>query len=242
MTIIKVNATDSTNEHLKRMMAESAVEDFTVLSATDQFHGRGQQGALWHSEAGKNLTFSVLKYFDKLKAEDQFLISMVVSLAIYKSLQCLKIPQISIKWPNDIMAGKKKICGILIENTIKGTKLKYSVLGIGLNINQESFKNLPLATSLFQITGRFYSPEEVLDAILGALRDEFAMLQTGGEEALRNAYHAALFRKDKPAVFEIQGQQFLGIIRGVAKGGELLLEREDKGIEPFGYKEIVYCL
>lgn len=224
------------------MLLDSSLEDFTVLVAEIQQQGRGQGGAHWASEAAKNLTFSVLKHFKKLQAKDQFLVSMAVSLAIYKALKTLQIPDLSIKWPNDILSGNRKLCGILIENTLKGPQLKHSIIGIGVNINQESFDSLPNASSLTLITGKIYDLNTQLDEILVHLEKQLKELGENTETTLEKEYQQLLFRKDQTAIYEINEKKVEGIIRGVNKEGRLLLEHGSHGVKSYGLKEITYCL
>ena len=118
MEIIKLNATNSTNTYLKNLLKEKPVKDLSCIWALSQTQGRGQQGAKWISEPGKNLTFSILKKFENLSSEYHFLLNMEVSLVIFRALKKLYIPDLAVKWANDILSSKKKICGILIENTL----------------------------------------------------------------------------------------------------------------------------
>jgi len=224
------------------MLLESSLKDFTVLVAETQQEGRGQGGARWTTESGKNLTFSVLKHFKNLLAKDQFLVSMAVSLAIYKALKAIQIPDLSIKWPNDILSGNKKLCGILIENTLKGSQLKHSIIGIGVNINQESFDSLPNASSLALISGKTYDLETLLVDILLHIKQQLALLEESMVTALDKEYQQLLFRKDRSAIYKIKDRQVEGIIRGVNKEGRLLFEQGSQGIESYGLKEIAYCL
>ncbi len=242
MNIIKVSATDSTNLHLKRMLQDSSLIDFTVLVTETQQQGRGQGGSQWTAESGKNLTFSVLKRFNQLLAKDQFLVSMAVSLAVYKFLKAKQIPDLSIKWPNDILSGNRKLCGILIENTLKGSQLKHSIIGIGVNINQESFDSLPNASSLTLISGKSYDLDILLDELLGFLKKELALLEANSGTTLYGEYQQLLFRKDRSASYTINNCRVEGIIRGVNKQGRLLLEQGSRGIESYAFKEIAYCL
>ncbi len=224
------------------MLQDSSLKDFTVLVAETQQQGRGQGGAQWTTESGKNLTFSVLKRFNNLLAKDQFLVSMAVSLAIFKALNAIKIPDLSIKWPNDILSGNRKLCGILIENTLKGSQLKHSIIGIGVNINQESFDSLPNASSLTLISGKTYDLDILLDEILILLKKQLAPLEGNLVNAINKEYQQLLFRKDQSAIYEIGDRQVKGIIRGVNKEGRLLLEIGSQSIESYGFKEIAYCL
>ncbi|MGB5377751.1 biotin--[acetyl-CoA-carboxylase] ligase [Muriicola sp.] len=241
MKLIKVSATDSTNLHLKRMLQDTPLEDYTVLVAEKQLQGRGQGRANWASESGKNLTFSVLKYYKELQARDQFFVSMAVSIGIYKALSSLQIPELSIKWPNDILSGRKKLCGILIENIVKGSFLKNSILGIGLNVNQESFDSLPNAASLKQITAKHYEPDVLLIDILLNIKKQMEFLEDKKLMVLEKEYQQQLFRKDIPAIYTVNGIEIEGTIRGVNKEGQLLLEQESLGITAYGFKEIAYC-
>lgn len=224
------------------MLQDNSLKDFTVLVAESQQQGRGQGAAQWTTEPGKNLTFSVLKRFQNLLAKNQFLVSMAVSLAIYKALNALQIPDLSIKWPNDILSGKRKLCGILIENTLKGSQLKHSIIGIGVNINQESFDSLPNATSLTLLTGKIYDLDMLLDKILLHLNKELVLIEKKEITGIDKEYQQLLFRKDRSAIYTIEDRQVEGIIRGVNKEGRLLLEQGSQGIESYGFKEIAYCL
>jgi BirA family biotin operon repressor/biotin-[acetyl-CoA-carboxylase] ligase len=224
------------------MLQDNSLKDFTVLIAESQQQGRGQGGAQWTTESGKNLTFSVLKRFQNLLAQNQFLVSMAVSLAIYKALNALQIPDLSIKWPNDILSGKRKLCGILIENTLKGSLLKHSIIGIGININQESFNSLPNASSLTLLTGKIYDLDILLDEILPHLNRQLALIEKNEIAGIDKEYQQLLFRKDQSAIYIIADRQVEGIIRGVNKHGRLLLEQGSLGVVSYGFKEIAYCL
>ena len=145
MKLIKLDAIDSTNEFLKGLSKKQELENFTVVSAEKQTKGKGQMGAIWASDASKNLIMSVLVK-DFLSGIDQlFNLNIVVSLAVIEVLESLNIPNLSIKWPNDIMSYNKKIGGILIENSIKSDGTIISIVGLGLNVNQIDFENLPKA-------------------------------------------------------------------------------------------------
>ncbi len=239
MYIIKLDAIDSTNAYLKRMAATTIPKDFTVIVASLQTEGRGQMGTNWHAENGKSLTVSIFKKLPSFKIEDQFFISMVVSLAICKALKTFNIPKLCVKWPNDILSEDKKICGILIENVIKSNQLQGSVIGFGLNVNQKYFKNLPLASSMNLITGIIYDKDEVLSAILKQLQYYFELLGTQNLSELKSEYESLLFRKDKPSTFSTpDGNTFSGLIQGVTKKGKLKVWTEDEIIKTFDLKGV----
>ncbi|WP_179315586.1 biotin--[acetyl-CoA-carboxylase] ligase [Winogradskyella undariae] len=239
MYIIKLNAIDSTNTYLKDLATVSLPKDYTVVVADLQTNGKGQMGAKWSSEEGKSLTVSVFKRLLDFKVTDQFYISMAVALAITNALNCFKIPQLHIKWPNDILSSNNKICGILIENVIKTNKLQGSIIGFGLNVNQKFFENLPQASSMSLLTGVVYSKDEVLLEVLKQLKIYFKILESQKFEEIKLAYEDLLFRKDKPSTFvNSKNERFSGIIKGVSETGLLQVWMEDNVVEFFDLKEI----
>lgn len=238
MFIIKLNATDSTNSYLRRYLAENKVEDYTIVVAKEQTQGRGQMGTVWASDACKNLTFSMFKDLSGHVVEFPYYISMAISLAILKALKSLNIPNLSIKWPNDILSADKKVCGILIENVIKN-KLESTIIGIGVNVNQTKFDGLPKATSLKNITGVHFDLDEVLFRIITYTKEYSSLLQAGKYEAVKREYESNLFRKDKPSTFkDAEGSLFSGFVKGVTKYGKLMVILEDEILKKFDLKEI----
>ena len=239
MEIIKLNATNSTNTYLKNLLKEKQVKDLSCIRALSQTQGRGQQGAKWISEPGKNLTFSVLKKFKNLSSEYHFLLNMEVSLAIFRALKKLYIPDLAVKWANDILSSKKKICGILIENTLHKEQISSSIIGIGVNVNQVFFNDLPNVSSLQKIMGHPFDLEEVLLLICQELEVSLKSLSPTRFETMLDEYHTHLFRKDKPSTFEYpNGERFMGYIRGVSHNGQLQVEQEDALMSSFSLKEI----
>jgi BirA family biotin operon repressor/biotin-[acetyl-CoA-carboxylase] ligase len=239
MPIIKLDAIASTNSYLKELCSRNKVEDLTTVLAKHQFEGRGQMGTTWQSELGKNLTCSVFKRFNGLSVDDSFYISIITSLAIIKALQKFNIPKLRIKWPNDILSEEKKICGILIENVIKNEQIDASIIGIGLNVNQSFFDELPNASSMKVISGKLFDIDEILQHILIALKGLFKKLDSQSFNSLTNSYESLLFRKDKPSTFkDDQGNIFPGFIKGIDTSGNLNILLEDDILESFGMKEI----
>ena len=239
MYIIKLDAIDSTNTYLKAMCSAKLPKDFTVVVTELQTSGRGQMGTHWQAEQGKNMTASVFKGFTDFAIGQQFYISMVVSLAICNALKTFEIPQLRIKWPNDILSANRKICGILIENIVKSNKLHGSVIGFGLNVNQKYFKDLPQASSMNLLTGILFDKDEVLSEILKQLQFYFELLDSEKFEDIKSEYENLLFRKDKPSTFKtINSGTFSGIIKGVTKKGKLKVWTEDEIIKTFDLKEV----
>ena len=239
MHIIKLNATDSTNSYLKQLVKETSVPDGTIVISEDQQKGRGQLGNGWISRKGQSLTFSVFKRFERLLAEKQFAISMATSLAIATALKDVGVPEISVKWPNDILSGNKKIGGILIENVLEGKSIKHSVIGIGINVNETSFPDLSQASSLKLETGTTFNLEEIFQTISESVFKKLFALSGNNFLEIKRLYENELFRKGIVSVFEIPtGERFNGIIKGTADSGELLVEKENGLLQKFQLKEV----
>ena len=238
MQLIKLNATDSTNNYLKQLILERTMDDFSVVVANHQTNGRGQRGSSWLSEKDKNLTFSVLKRNISIVANQQFLLNILVSLSIVKTLEEFNIPKLAIKWPNDILSDHHKISGILIENLIKNKQIEYAIIGIGLNVNQVKFEGLSKVSSLKNIMPLPVDKDELLTKIIDKLKMYFKLYSENGSEFLNSEYESYLFRKDKPSTFSSHDNSlFTGIIRGVSASGKLCVQIEDFNKE-FDLKEL----
>ena len=239
MEIIKLDATESTNSYLKELVRQNTVRDYTVVVAENQTKGRGQMDGTWQSEPGKNLTFSVLKKMDRFSLDKHFILNMSVSLAIYNSLKVIKVPRIKIKWPNDIMSGSYKICGILIENIASGSELRAAIIGIGLNVNQAHFPDNPRASSLKNQTQRDFNLDELLLVLLQNLKSGLTNLEIGDSQAIYKEYQSNLFRRGVASTFQTKnGETFSGIVLGVSKEGKLLVKLENDTPRQYDVKEI----
>ena len=215
------------------------IADGTVVISEDQQKGRGQMGNAWLSRKGQSLTFSIFKRFKGVSAEKQFAISMATSLAITEALNGMGIPKMTIKWPNDILSGNKKVAGILIENVLEGAYVKHSIIGIGINVNEVVFPNLPQASSLHLETGIQFQLEAVFDSVLKVLLQQLKTLSTEGYSQLRDKYESKMFRKEAISVFEnTEGVRFNGKIKGISEIGELLIETETGALQKFRLKEV----
>ncbi|SDR76356.1 BirA family transcriptional regulator, biotin operon repressor / biotin-[acetyl-CoA-carboxylase] ligase [Polaribacter sp. KT25b] len=245
MKIIKLNAIDSTNSFLKEMGQNSTLKNFTVVVTNNQEKGRGQVENKWISKPFKNLTFSVFtKDFD-LEIKDQKYLNFAISLAIFNTLSNYKTPNLSIKWPNDILSANKKICGILIENNIKGTKITSSIIGIGLNVNQEKFADsLKNATSLKNSTNSKYDYDldDLLLEIIENLKNTIHLLSLKKYQELETGYLNVLYKKNIPSMFKDRNDVlFMGKIIGISLYGNLQVELEDEIVKEFGLKEISFA-
>ena len=240
MKIIKLNAIDSTNSFLKEMAHNSALENFTIVVTKEQTNGRGQQVSSWVSEPYKNLTTSVFTTNLNLNTQDQKYLNFAVSLSLFEVISSKNIPNISIKWPNDIMAGNKKICGLLIENTIKGSKIHNSIIGIGLNVNQEIFpSSLKNATSIKNLTGKNLDLELLLIEVIDKIKEKIQLLLEKKHTVLETDYLNVLYKKNIPTMFKDSNNVlFMGKIVGISNLGFLEIELEDESIQEFGIKEV----
>jgi len=239
MRIIKLDAIDSTNTFLKEISSADVIDDYTVIVAKKQTNGKGQMGKIWNSKPGQNLTFSVFKDVSFLLFENQFYLSVVTALALKKALGAFNIPKLSVKWPNDILSEDKKIGGILIENVIKQNQLVSSIIGIGLNVNQVFFQDLPRATSMKKISGKTFNLDEVLQEFLEHMSTYFKLLESGENKAIKREYESNLFRKNKPSTFRnAEGQLFSGFIRGISNTGNLIVLLEDDILNEFSLNQI----
>lgn len=243
MHIIKLSATDSTNTYLKKLAIEELPENFTVVAAEHQLLGRGQMGTVWESSVGKNLTFSVLVSFNRFKITDQFYLSMAVALAMLRVLNKYVKKKLFVKWPNDILADKNKIAGILIENVLSGAHIRYAIIGIGLNVNQEQFsEEIPNVTSLKKIVGHAIEKDELLVEIINSLKKYVNYVEKKDFSLLKKEYIAALYKYNSPAMFQDNlGVQFLGKIIDVSEDGRLVVELENEKTRKFNLKEIKFA-
>lgn len=239
MKLIKLNATDSTNDFLKQLAGSQILENYTVIATDNQVKGRGQMGSTWTSEPGKNLTFSVFLANALANVDSIYNLNVAVALAVLEVLKKENIPELKIKWPNDIMSANKKIGGILIENAIKHSDEIQSIIGIGLNVNQQNYNGLPQASSLCLATGRFFDCEELLTKIIAELKSNVKMINEKDGTALWKKYHEFLYKKEIPSAFEDkEGNKFMGIIKQVLPNGQLEVMMEDDSLQNFNIKEL----
>lgn len=222
------------------MAQNQHIENSTVVITDMQMKGKGQHGKTWFSSPYKNLTFSVFTRFKELLISNKTYLNFAISLAIFDCLQDLNTPNLTIKWPNDILSGSKKISGILIEPNFRGIFIKSAIIGIGLNVNEDDFpKEIPNATSLKNIHKNTFNLDEVLQLLLKKLEIYIGLLNDNKFKFLEENYLEKLFKKNSVATFsDKENTIFSGIIRGVSKEGKLLIALEDESIKAFGIQEI----
>jgi BirA family biotin operon repressor/biotin-[acetyl-CoA-carboxylase] ligase len=239
MKVIKLNATPSTNDYLKDLINQQIVENFTVVTTDNQTNGRGQMGAKWESETGKNLTMSVLVKDLLLDIDQIYSLNVAVAVSVIQALESYKIPQLSIKWPNDIMSANFKIGGILIENSIKSSGEIFSIVGIGINVNQENFESLPKASSLRNVSGQLYNKDELMMVIVEFIRKNYNALVNKNTTLIWEKYRNTLFKRYLPMLFESNfGNKFMGIIQNVSTDGKLEILLENDSIQQFEVKSV----
>lgn len=239
---------DSTNSEARRQLPVNA--KMSVYAAKFQTAGRGQRGNKWSSAAGQNLTFSVLLNFSRpqmpdLAVRNQFLLSIVAALSVSDLLQKLNIRN-SIKWPNDIYIGRRKVCGMLIENIVGNAGLEHSIIGIGLNLNQTEFPpELVNPTSVLVSSGLRTVPEEVLDDFLDIFSEYIPYLSDiEGINEIRNKYVSRLFGLGVSREYHdcLRNVDFAGTIKGISEEGLLLMEMPDKTVTNYSFKEVSYII
>lgn len=238
VTLIRLEEVDSTNNYLRNYVPAEG-EEATLCMADYQKAGRGCGSNSWESERGKNLLFSLLIHPQEIAARDQFHISMSISLAVRDALTSFGMDDISVKWPNDVYWRDKKICGILIENRLAGSFIRDSIIGIGLNVNQQQFlSDAPNPVSMRQILGHDVDREQVLRRIVDAFKYSPCMIDY---TAMR--YNAMLYRKGRGLFTFIDAEgEFRAEVVGVDHDGHLNLKREDGRLVQYAFKEVQFVI
>lgn len=240
--IVVLDETGSTNKYLKNLINDKILPDGFVVAAKYQTEGKGQTGNEWLSEPGKNLTLSILLKPAFLPADHLFLISKAVSLAMVDYLNSIDNHNFKIKWPNDIYYNDKKIAGILIENQILGDKIQYSVVGIGLNINQVKFNStLPNPISMATIFNREFDVEACTEKIVEQISIWYELLDDGFYDKINEMYFANLYRTDSYYDFTLPNNGLVHAkIVNVDNDGLLTLKTAQGQKMGFYFKEIEF--
>lgn len=208
--------------------------------AEDQFAGRGQRNNTWHAQPGKNLTFSILLNPRFLTAQQQFDLTRAVSLGVYDALHPMLGDNLKIKWPNDIYFEDKKFGGMLIENVLQGSQIKHSVIGIGININQEEFHpSATNATSIKKILQRDYDLKIILAEICNCIEAYYLQIKAAKFVQIRELYLHRLYRLNQERWFKSNGEKFKGVIKNVTNEGLLVVD-QDTGEQQYNLKEIEF--
>jgi BirA family biotin operon repressor/biotin-[acetyl-CoA-carboxylase] ligase len=244
--IIEIEQTASTNTYTANLLRSKKQVEGTVIIAYNQTAGRGQDRNKWESEPFQNLTFSIILYPIFLNPAEQFQLSKAISLGIIDYLNT-KLPEyhkiIKIKWPNDIYVGDKKICGILIQNSITGSSLSDSVIGIGLNVNQSIFKsNAPNPISIKNLTKTEHDLKECLSSVCKSLNNRYNQLSNHQNDIIKQNYIDSLYRLGEWSTFKINENILIAKIKGISEYGQLLLIDKTGNNYTCNIKEVVYVL
>jgi len=238
--LLFLDTTPSTNQYLLSQLAATGTESGAAVVTFNQPNGRGQKGNKWLSEPDKNLSYSLVIKPEYIPARNQFLLSEFVSLTV-KALLDEYTKDITIKWPNDIYYKNSKIGGILIENKLEGSLISYSVIGIGLNINQIDFPTeLPNPVSLSQITGAQYDLKELAEKLHRRLITAFEHLNTDNESDIRKYYLNSLYRRDGFHQYKDGKGEFKARILDINAHGHLILEPEEGAAREYDFKEVTF--
>ena len=248
-----IKQTYSTSTLLREQYSD-ALPHFYTIRTDYQTAGRGQAGNSWESEAGKNLLFSTILRYEGIHAASQWRLSMLVAVALWDTLaNYLPKERLAIKWPNDIYFGDKKLVGILIENNLSGQYVGYSIVGIGVNVNQiEWLSNAPNPISMKEITGEDYDVEKLMNGWMNSMKS-LELLTT---EEIKKAYLQHLYRREgwhtyverevstAPTAIAQQGVEgaFLAHFIGITEQGELMLSTENNEEKIYHFKQIRFVL
>ena len=240
--IIRIDETDSTNRWMKELIQLHPSEETQhemVVVCDYQTAGRGCGSNSWEAEQGKNLLMSVLMHPKKVSARTQFIITQIVSVALCRTIETVigSEHRVTIKWPNDIYVGDKKISGVLIENSIEGRRIKDCIIGIGLNVNQTEFRSdAPNPVSIAQLTGKEMDRDEVLNTFLEELSKQCE------NRNIHRDYLRKMYRCDGMYPFETEGTRFMARVAGVNDDGRLMLEDENGIAHLFRFKEVTFII
>ncbi len=238
---IHLPETESTNAYARTMAADAA---FTLITTDYQTVGRGQRGNTWESAPGENLLFSLAFKPTHIPSAQQFVLSELISVAICEVLSTYT-EDIRIKWPNDIYHKDQKLCGILIEHDLEGTRLSRTIIGVGLNVNQRHFaSDAPNPVSLSLILGHEVEREALLSAIVSRFVELYRGYATSllSRDGLHRRYTALLYRKDMPASYADSQGAFTATLRDVAPDGRLLLEDRQGTLRSYLFKEVAQVI
>ena len=241
MKIIKLDAINSTNEYLKNYIQNNSIINTHAVYTFNQTNGKGQRGKVWLSEPEKNLAFSICFFPKSLKVNNQFNLNMTISLFLLNTLKSLKIPNLKIKWPNDILSGEKKICGILNEIKVKGNIIDNIIMGFGINVNQENFENLPNASSLKLIKNINYDLNGLVSLITQNLNN-YNYLNPKSDSEIKSLtlnYNKNLYGTNAFNDFsDLNNNSFKGKVISVDRKGVIKVQKKDNSFHNFNFHEI----
>ncbi len=242
---IHVESVDSTNSYASEMLRQIELSEGSIIYTFEQLNGRGQRGNTWESEPLKNVALSLVLYPKFLAIEKQFLLTKITSLAVADLMaellkDVINPKEIKIKWPNDIYVNTKKIAGILIENTLKEVSIVSSIIGIGININQQNFNSVN-AVSLAMLSNKDFDLIYVIERLCVYLEARYLQLKSNKFEQIDKAYMERLYLNGAWANFVFSETVFEGKINGVSKLGKLQIEMKSGETKEFDLKEVAFA-
>ena len=242
---------ESTNAAVIRALnAGEAIGNGAVFISNAQTAGRGQGTNQWHASPGANLTLSMAAFPDHLAVDRLFALNQLSALAVGETAKHF-LPnhlatEVRLKWPNDVYVGKQKIAGILVQNGLRGSAVSWSVIGIGLNVNEKNFPESlqQSATSLALLANQTFDLEEVLAFLLERLAANYELLRPTLLRELGQRYHQELYRLNVPASYQLteSGENFFAVLRGVNEAGQLRLELAEGGERAFALREVRFVV
>ncbi len=246
--IIFLPEVDSTNSYAINLLKNVKVNiaEGTVVHTAHQTNGRGQRGHVWISEYASNLTASVIMKPAFVELKNQFLLYQIAALCCYDVMaEMLNSGQfdIKIKWPNDILVNGKKIAGILIENSVTNNSLNWSVIGIGVNVNQTLFEEGINAVSVkLLLPEKDHNVELILESLCNSMEKYYLLLKNKKDDLVKDLYLKHFFNKDKWQDFEIENTVRSLLVKGIGPKGLLLLEDKNGNQTEFDVKEVKWIL
>lgn len=244
---IELITIDSTNSYASELLRQNCPPEGTLIYTFDQQNGRGQRGNSWVSEPNKNGTLSIILYPTFLNADKQFLLTKMVSLAVADLMteilkESIKTAEIKIKWPNDIFISGKKIAGILIENTLRDNSIKSSIIGIGININQDIFNSNIHATSLTLLSNIKHDLMFCIERLCEFIEARYLQLKANKLEHINAEYLSRLYQLNEWKNYRSNTEHFEGKVVGVASSGKLRVQLRSEEVKEFDLKEIAFGL
>ena len=243
--LIHLASTSSTNEYLHHLIScDDSLTEGLVVWSDFQTDGKGQMSNVWESEAGQNLTFSMLFFPSYVPVSEQFLLSQFVSLGIVDYLKnSVGLSDVTIKWPNDIYWKGKKICGILIENLLMGSTISHTIVGIGLNVNQKKFlSDAPNPVSMSLATKRLFNLEVELPKLVDCIKARYLQVIKNDFSTIRAQYFNSLYHGDNFYYYTDEKGSFAAKIDSVANDGILTLRLVNGEMRKYAFKEVSFII
>ncbi|CAN5461122.1 biotin--[acetyl-CoA-carboxylase] ligase [soil metagenome] len=228
MNLITLPSVDSTNNYAQQLLESGLAPESTVILALEQTSGRGQRGRSWESEPVMGLYFSLILRPPATHAHRQFMLNKGIAVGVADYIAEQTDEDVHIKWPNDILINGKKVAGLLIENTLRGSQLSAVIVGVGVNLNQSSFSSEfgTEATSLKIVSGKKYAPVEEASSLYRKIWNQYQQFLAGEDERIDAQYMHLMYKRDEIAEF-VQGEQiFEAIFKKVDQEGAAVLEKD----------------